>query len=549
MSLVSDVTAASTPTRIGKYRIIASLGQGGMARVFLGMTQGPGGFSKLMVVKEIRAELAAEAEFQQMFLTEARIAARLNHGNVVHTYEVGEEDGRAFMAMEYLEGQPLSALVARLRKKGLSTDLQIWILAQTLAGLHYAHELVDFDGSRMEVIHRDVSPPNVFVTYEGGVKLLDFGIAKIAGSDGNTRAGTFKGKLAYAAPEQIQALPLDRRADIFAVGVMLWEVLAKRRLTQGEDDIAIFGSRLSGKNPDLLTHAPDTPRELVAICARAMQHDPNERYATAADFQAALEGWLERTTSRSWSKELSTTLSGAFAEERAKIRAQVEAQVKKAAEIPDSKPLSVVLLLGGDAEAAAPASTPAAGSVPPTETDTPASSADTRPPISVTGTGVSVASAPPTATEVSTPPFAAVEPVSLAPPPLAPVPAAAPPSKALVAAGAIIVALVFALGFALRGPPATATPAAPVATAGVAVASASTSLASSTTSPSPSPSDAKPTPSADIASSARAAGEAPASSAKPKKPGEATMGGTLPGPDAKPSKTRRTIDSKDPYAP
>src|SRR5438477_12370279 len=196
---------------LGRYHVIAKLGQGGMANVFLTVAPGPAGVQKRLVVKELRAELAYDAYIRTMFLDEARLAARLNHPNVVQTYEVGEENWHYFIAMEYLEGQALNRLWRRTDRGGLPLEAQLRILADALGGLHYAHELTDFDGTPLHVVHRDMSPHNVFVTYDGQVKLVDFGIAKAASARGSTKNGMFKGKVTYASPEQVLSAPLDRR--------------------------------------------------------------------------------------------------------------------------------------------------------------------------------------------------------------------------------------------------------------------------------------------------------------------------------------------------
>lgn len=186
------MTAPDDPNVIGKYHLLATLGRGGMAEVFLAVIQGPAGFSKLVVLKELRPELSSEPEFLSMFLDEARLAARLQHPNVVQTNEVGHEGSRHFIAMEYLDGQPLSRVLSRMRGQ-LPLPLHLRVLSETLAALHYAHELRDFDGTPLAVVHRDVTPHNVFVTYDGEVKLVDFGIAKATDSSTETRTGVLKG--------------------------------------------------------------------------------------------------------------------------------------------------------------------------------------------------------------------------------------------------------------------------------------------------------------------------------------------------------------------
>jgi serine/threonine-protein kinase len=319
----SEPSAASS-----RYQVITTLGQGGMARVLLTRSRGPAGVTKLLVVKELRAELKDDPEFLTMFLDEARIAARLNHPNVIQTYEVSSDGEHPVIVMEYLEGQSLGALLGRVTRKAMPVELHLYILAQALAGLHYAHELRDFDGSPLNVVHRDVSPHNVFVTYDGQVKLLDFGIAKAEGSAGLTRAGVFKGKIGYAAPEQLRRSPLDRRADVFSLGVMIWEAIARRRLTTGDVESAIMLRRVDGKDPKIKEIAPETPDELARICDRATAPDPADRYATAAELRAALEGYLD-TSKRLGAHDVGALVETTFAADRAKIRLLIDARMKE----------------------------------------------------------------------------------------------------------------------------------------------------------------------------------------------------------------------------
>jgi serine/threonine protein kinase len=201
-----------------RYRLCGRLGGGGQADVFLALTSGPLGFSKLVVIKRLRSEMLQQPELVAMFLDEARLAARLNHPNVVQTYEVAEGDPH-FIAMEYLEGQPLSKMRQSLAAPSLGAGAWLRIVADALAGLHYAHELCDFDGSPLGVVHRDVSPHNIFVTYDGQVKLVDFGVAKATLNSVRTEAGAIKGKASYMAPEQVLGRA-DRRSDVFAMGAV-----------------------------------------------------------------------------------------------------------------------------------------------------------------------------------------------------------------------------------------------------------------------------------------------------------------------------------------
>ena len=284
---------SATPEQIGKYRVLAKLGQGGMATVWLTVSSGKAGFEKLLVVKELRSELADDPEFLTMFLDEARLAARLNHPNVVHTYEVGQDDRHHYIAMDYLEGQSLQQLLRKVGRKGLPLELHVRVLADMLTGLDYAHTLTDFDGTPLHVVHRDVSPHNVFVTYDGQVKVVDFGIAKAAGASTRTRTGVYKGKPAYIAPEQARALPVDARADVFAVGIMLWEAIAGRRMAEQADEMAILAARITAADPKIRDLVPDAPAELADACDKAMAHAREDRFESAQAMQEVLAAWLE----------------------------------------------------------------------------------------------------------------------------------------------------------------------------------------------------------------------------------------------------------------
>jgi serine/threonine-protein kinase len=311
--------------------LLAELGRGGMATVYLAVVRGPAGFNKMIVVKCLRPSLAAEPEFLEMFLAEARLAARINHPNVVQTNEVGFDGQYYFISMEYIDGPSLESIV---RKTGgtFPVGLHLHVMIQTLAGLHHAHELKDFDGKPLNVVHRDVSPHNIMVSYDGHVKLLDFGIAKAADSGGNTRTGILKGKCAYMAAEQFGGHDVDRRADIFAAGVCLWQAITGARLWKGLSDAEIFSRLSRGEIPSPKTVKPDLPEELVAICMRALAPQAAGRFSTAAEFAAALEDFVGRNPNyRATSRDLSRFISETFTAERAAMKAQVDEQLRLAA--------------------------------------------------------------------------------------------------------------------------------------------------------------------------------------------------------------------------
>jgi eukaryotic-like serine/threonine-protein kinase len=322
----------------GKYRLLAELGHGGMADVFLAVQAGPvgSGFSKLTVIKRLRRNLADEPEFVSMLVDEARIAARLNHPNVVQTNEVGEVDQHYFIAMEYLDGQPFHRLQNRAVqrvKNGLgpllTKDHQYAVLMDALAGLHHAHELVDYDGTKLEIVHRDVTPHNIFVTYEGQVKVVDFGVAKAVGRASETRQGVIKGKVRYMAPEQALGRDVDRRADVFAAGVILWEIAVGRRMWKDKDDVQIVQAIAAGDFPPGPREVdPNVPEAIDRICRNAIRLNPEERYATAEEFRADLEQHLADTGQLvDARRRLPRVVNELFADKRAEIKSIIENQL------------------------------------------------------------------------------------------------------------------------------------------------------------------------------------------------------------------------------
>ena len=315
-----------THATLGQFRPLAQLGQGGMARVLLCARQGPANIQKLLVIKEIREELANDAEFVTMFMDEARLATRMSHPNLVQTYDVCAEGQHYYMVMEYLEGQPMHAFLGRIKRK-VALAAHLRILTRILSGLDYAHDLCGFDGKPLHIVHRDVSPQNTILCYDGQVKLVDFGIAKAAGAVSRTTAGMFKGKLGYVAPEQVAGTDIDRRADVFSVGVMLWEALVGRRLTYGENEAAILHKRTTGTQARAIEARPEADPELAAICDKAMEMDPNKRFATAAEMSEAIEARMEALGLRATDADIGKLVVDAFAEERKGIHAIIERQL------------------------------------------------------------------------------------------------------------------------------------------------------------------------------------------------------------------------------
>jgi serine/threonine protein kinase len=306
-----------------KYRLVARLGSGGMAEVFLALSGArQSGLGKLVVLKVLRPDLAPaeRADFARMFYDEGRLAMRLSHPNIVQAHEVGAEETFSFIAMEYLEGQALSAVQERGWRSvpGVSLEMQLHVLCQVLEGLEYAHGLTDYSGQRLDIVHRDVSPQNVFVTYSGHTKLVDFGIAKTLDSNSKTAAGVVKGKVRYMAPEQVRCGRVDHRADLFSVGVMLWEAIARRGMHGNASLYEVVGRLVNGELPALRDAVPHVDRHLERVVARALALDPDARYDDAGALRDELLTFLDGRRKVS-SRELGERVARLFEPEREAI--------------------------------------------------------------------------------------------------------------------------------------------------------------------------------------------------------------------------------------
>jgi len=269
-----------------------------MAEVFKAVMPGAQGFRQTFVVKRILAERSRASDFVDMFVQEARIGSLLSHPNIVQVFDFGNVGGDYFLAMEYLRGRDVQALMRKLRRENLLCPVPVaaFIAHEVAVCLGYAHDLVGPDGKRMNIVHRDVSPSNIMCLRTGGVKLLDFGIAKAAGEQTeNTEQGLFKGKLAYVAPERIKNEPLDGRVDLFGLGVVLWEMLAGRRLFRGKSELETLNNVLEMKVLPPSAHRPDVPASLDAVVMRALARDRNARYQTGQAMADDLEPILRET--------------------------------------------------------------------------------------------------------------------------------------------------------------------------------------------------------------------------------------------------------------
>jgi serine/threonine protein kinase len=281
---------------VGRYSLLAKIATGGMAEIWLAKQAGPRGFEKVVVIKRIVDSLSQDPDFVEMFLDEARIAAQLNHPTIVQIYDLGEHAGAYYIAMEYLPGENLSAIARSGVKTGapLPVPYAVKIIAQACEGLGHAHGRIGVGGRKLNVVHRDVSPQNIIVTYDGLVKLVDFGIAKAANRSSQTLGGQIKGKVSYMAPEQAKGGVIDGRADLFALGVVLYELVTRSRLFHGDDQFAAFNAVISDEAVQPAHERnPDVPEALSQVLSKALAKRPDDRYQEARAFQAALDEWLK----------------------------------------------------------------------------------------------------------------------------------------------------------------------------------------------------------------------------------------------------------------
>ncbi|WP_437277004.1 protein kinase [Sorangium sp. So ce375] len=282
---------------LGRYRVVDEIGVGGMASVHLARMDGPGGFQKWVAIKRIHPHLVEDDQFVDMFLDEARIAAGINHANVAQVFDLGKDDNTYWIAMEYLHGEPLREVMRRAEERRLriSPELAARICSDAAEGLHAAHELRGKNGQLLGLVHRDVTPHNLFLTYDGYTKVVDFGIAKVADRLSSTRAGTLKGKLAYMSPEQVRGNEVDRTTDVFALGVVLWELTTNQRLFRMDTDLDTLEKVQACVVPPPSTIVPDYPIELESVVMKALAKHKQERFQTAREFSRALQNFLMRS--------------------------------------------------------------------------------------------------------------------------------------------------------------------------------------------------------------------------------------------------------------
>jgi len=303
----------------GRYQLLGLLGQGGMGRLYIAERRGIQGFVKIVALKRIQPHLADSKQLREMFLNEARIAARLEHPNIVATYELGEVDGNYFISMEYLPGEDLSAIISGCQDARMPIDIAAALTQQAAQGLHYAHEARDGHGRPIGLVHRDVSPRNIFVTYHGVVKLLDFGVVR-GPERQKSIPGVFKGKYGYCAPEQIEGRPIDRRTDVFCLGIALWECLTGARLFDASSDAATIDAVRSRPIEAPSALRAEVPQELDAITLRALARDPERRYKNASDMSEELDHFLIGMDERPTNKSVGRWMETIFGPERATLK-------------------------------------------------------------------------------------------------------------------------------------------------------------------------------------------------------------------------------------
>ncbi|MEO7109273.1 MAG: serine/threonine-protein kinase [Polyangiaceae bacterium] len=313
------------PTSLGRYDVRAKIADGGMATIYLGREKNAPPLEGAVALKVIKDEYALNLDFVHMFVDEAKITSRLNHPNIVKIRDFSASEDRLFLAMDFLLGQSLWSVwdACKERKVRLRYDMIAWICARVCEALHYAHELKDENGVPLEMVHRDVNATNIFIEYDGKVKVIDFGLAKAVGRVSRTAAGVIKGKLAYMSPEQVTGGGLDRRADIFALGVTLWEMSVDRRLFKVKDDIETLKAVHEARVPDPTQLVHGYPPLLWKVLKRALVRDRDARYATAKDMAAALDAFIASEGSVVGPSDVADAMKSLFEHERERQMAWV----------------------------------------------------------------------------------------------------------------------------------------------------------------------------------------------------------------------------------
>ncbi len=310
---------------VGRYALYGEIAKGGMATVYFGRLHGAVGFSRTVAIKRLHPHYSNDEGFVQMFVDEARLAARIQHPNVVSTLDVIAKDGELMLVMEYIQGESLSRLMssARASNERIPWRITAAIMNSVLSGLHAAHEAKNERGEPLGIVHRDMSPQNVMVGADGVVRVFDFGVAKAAGRAQDTRQGQFKGKLAYAAPEQLAGSAIDRRVDVYAATVVLWEMVCNRRMFKADDEMQLYAMVREGRIEPPSHHAADMPPGLEALIMRGLATDPQHRFATAREMAIALEEVMPHASAREVAEWVGRVAKSKL-EERAKRIEKIE---------------------------------------------------------------------------------------------------------------------------------------------------------------------------------------------------------------------------------
>ena len=303
--------------RFGKYTLLDRIAVGGMAEIFLARQAGLEGFEKTIVIKRIRPHLSKQASFVKMFLNEAKLAAQLNHPNIVQIYDLGKINESYFIAMEYIFGRDMRRIIPKADTKEIPFPMvyALKIASSVCEGLFYAHQKADIYGNPLNIVHRDITPENIFVSFDGTVKVLDFGIAKAANQIEQTKAGEIKGKLSYMSPEQCMGKPLDCRSDIFSLGTVLYEWITGFKLFTGESEVAILKNITEGKIYKPSYFKSDIPDAVEAILMKSLEKDRDKRYQTAWEMQYDLDQFLSQNEFTPSNIHLSNFLRQLFLDE------------------------------------------------------------------------------------------------------------------------------------------------------------------------------------------------------------------------------------------
>ncbi len=323
----------------GKYTLLDRIAVGGMAEVFRAKLTGDKGFEKLIVVKKMLPQMAEDPEMVSHFIDEAKLAALLQHENIIHVYDFGETQGSYFIAMEYLFGKDLKSVFSKSSQinSPISLENSLMIASKICEGLEYAHNLKDLHGASLNIIHRDISPQNIFITFDGKVKVIDFGIAKTTTQTSKTQVGIIKGKVAYMSPEQAEGKSIDRRSDIFAAGIIFYEMITGKEMYSG-DTMEVFNKAINAKYELPEDIAPGLPSTIYDILHRALNKNMNERYQSCREMMADIENCLYEVGSRPNTRILEKYITSLFENEYSDEKNKSIEILKPTVDIEQSKP-------------------------------------------------------------------------------------------------------------------------------------------------------------------------------------------------------------------